>query len=177
MKFKCLIKNIGETDDTKCKEDEINARNEQELHAVYKTLGFEILKIISKEGNPIEENILKEKLLNSKPEFGGPQPGIPIQQNAQYPPQQRMPRAQQKINPHLSYPNELVFNDNGMNFKIIANKLFKKDWINVNDKSEYRVYDKAGNDITGDISMEKLDWIEINKEEPPKKEEKTNEIK
>jgi len=67
----------------------------------------------------------------------------------------------------------MLFETNGIQFKIVGDSVYKKDWIEIDDKSNYKVVRalRGKNDsireqnITDDITIYKHDWIKVDKKD------------
>jgi len=65
----------------------------------------------------------------------------------------------------------ILFETNGVKFKVVGEVVYKKDWIEIKDKEDYKVVRalKGKNDsiretiITNDVKIFKNDWVEVEK--------------
>lgn len=128
------------------KHDKIHAESEEDLKEVCKLIGDEVSEILDKEVT------LADKIKNKtpiKPLF---------KDDVNY-------NKQDGLIPIIQPPQEILFSDNGVQFKIINGEVYKKDWIDVNHE-EYRIRFIKEEDIIqlqalSECTIQKLDWIKI----------------
>ena len=169
MKF--LIKKTDKADPKKIVEEEVDSPNEATLKTMYDTLGYYV-EVVQTIGAPTS-NV--DVIANAKPaSLTDPNNNVPFMPPLPGQPQQR--RMQQ------APPKEILFENGGVQFKIISNgDVYKKDWVVVPEHSEYHLIEVAPANnpdcIKGGSTyfrLEKLDWVKIqtnneNKKDKPNK--------
>lgn len=155
MKYKLKIIGPGKE---QVREDEIHANSDEEVHEIYKLMGQKV-------------EILGKENLGSKP------PSLLNDQNNRNPNSipttiPMPPLIKEPLNlpppPEKVKPKETIFKDNGMSFKVIDGKLFKKDWVKVisDDLEEYKVKGPDNKELGwGEYNLYKKEWIELNNED------------
>lgn len=148
---------------------EINAVNKKQLEMVMNASGLEVveivdaiddraLQIINSNENLSPEAIMRMAL--SKP-IEDDISTKPVVQPQQIPaPKLDIP----KVEDNVVSKEDKYFTDNGIQFKISNNKIYKKTWIECN-RDDYRIIkttDKKTRILTeSGITIERLDWVEI----------------
>lgn len=138
MKFKIKQFKLGD-EPGKFSTDEVDANTPQELEAMMKIMGYRI-EIIESSGTPNITHLL------------------PPIMNTQVPPPPPPP-------PPVS--KEFFFSDNGIEYKILDGKVFKKDWIELCYKQEYRIVNEENrvikSELNSTLKVQVKDWIEVKK--------------
>ena len=177
MKF--AIKKIDKSDPKKFTEEEVDSPNEATLKTMYDTLGY-FVEVINVIGTPTT-NV--DMIANAKPaSLTDPNNNVPFMPPLPGQQQRRVQQAPTK---------EILFENGGVQFKIISNgDVYKKDWTDIGDHSEYRLteYERLDAKLRGlgpldtttvkggdkFFKLEKLDWVKIqtnneNKKDKPNK--------